>query len=294
MSKDLKGFILATISGASFGLIPLFTIPVIEGGMGYASLIFYRFLFGSIFMAAFLLWRRTPLGITLSEALRISLLSFNYIICAITLFMSYDYITSGVATSLIYTNPLWCALICIIFFKERLTAKVCISMFLAILGVMLLSGFFDASSVFSPLGMTLGLWSGIGYGVYLVMLPRMALSRLSSLKLTFYIFFLAMLMLLAYAIVFEGGIEPIHDTPTLVNLILVGLLPTAFSNICVTMALRLIDTSIVSILGAFEPFTAMVVGVLLLNEPCTFGTITGGTLVLASVILLTLKKPSST
>ena len=283
------GYVLAIVSGASFGLIPLFSIPVIATGMGYVSIIFYRFLFGAACMLAFLLYRQVSLRITWRDFWRISLLSLLYIICAVTLFVSYDYISSGVSTSLIYTNPIWCTVIGLLFLGERLSYRKCAAIVIATLGVMLLTGFFDDDARFSAWGIFLGLCSGIGYGAYLVLLPRLKINKMPSLKLTFYIFFNALLYLLLYAIIAEGGIEPIADTPSWVNLLLLGILPTAFSNICVTMSLRLIDTTIVAILGAFEPLTAMVVGVILLGEPCGIATISGGMLILIAVAILTLR-----
>ncbi len=284
------GFFLAIVSGASFGLIPLFTIPVIATGMGYCSIILYRFLFGAIFMLAFLLYRQVSLRISWADFGRISMLSLLYIICAITLFVSYDYISSGVATSLIYTNPIWCTVIGLLFLHERLSPKKGVALVLATLGVMLLSGFFADDARFSAWGVFLGLCSGMGYGAYLVLLPRLKISKMPSLKLTFYIFFTAFLYTAVYVLAFEGGIHPITDTVSWVNLLLLGLLPTAFSNICVTMALRIVDTTIVAILGAFEPLTAMVVGVLLLGETCGTATVAGGILILISVAMLTWKK----
>lgn len=284
------GFFLAIVSGASFGLIPLFTIPVIATGMGYCSIILYRFLFGAIFMLAFLLYRQVSLRISWADFGRISMLSLLYIICAITLFVSYDYISSGVATSLIYTNPIWCTVIGLLFLHERLSPKKGVALVLATLGVMLLSGFFADDARFSAWGVFLGLCSGMGYGAYLVLLPRLKISKMPSLKLTFYIFFTAFLYTAVYVLAFEGGIHPITGTASWVNLLLLGLLPTAFSNICVTMALRIVDTTIVAILGAFEPLTAMVVGVLLLGETCGTATVAGGILILISVSMLTWKK----
>lgn len=284
------GFFLAIVSGASFGLIPLFTIPVIATGMGYCSIILYRFLFGAIFMLAFLLYRQVSLRISWADFGRISMLSLLYIICAITLFVSYDYISSGVATSLIYTNPIWCTVIGLLFLHERLSPKKGVALVLATLGVMLLSGFFADDARFSAWGVFLGLCSGMGYGAYLVLLPRLKISKMPSLKLTFYIFFTAFLYTAVYVLAFEGGIRPITGTASWVNLLLLGLLPTAFSNICVTMALRIVDTTIVAILGAFEPLTAMVVGVLLLGETCGTATVAGGILILISVAMLTWKK----
>ena len=74
---------------------------------------------------------------------------------------------------------------------------------------------------------------------------------------------------------------------------LLGVLPTAFSNICVTMALRLVDTTAVAILGAFEPLTAMVIGIVVLGEPCGVATIMGVLMVLAAVTILTWRSKRS-
>lgn len=285
----MRGILLAIVAGATFGLIPVFSIPVMAAGMGYISALFYRFAIGALFMLAFIMYRQNSLRLRWGDVWRISILAFMYTVCAITLFVSYDYISSGVATSLVYTNPIWCTIIGLLFLGEKLSLRKVVAIATATLGVMLLTGFFAEDARFSAWGIFLGLLSGIGYGVYLVLLPRLRLSKMPSLKLTFYIFAFTALFLAVYAFVMEDGIEPVRDNGVLVNLLMLGLIPTAISNICVTMSLRLIDTTIVAILGAFEPLTAIVAGVLLLDEVCGLDTVSGGLLVLFAVIVLTWK-----
>lgn len=48
---SFKGFLYAVITSATFGLIPLFTIPLLHGGMNTPSILFYRF-----FIAAAMMW----------------------------------------------------------------------------------------------------------------------------------------------------------------------------------------------------------------------------------------------
>lgn len=240
-------------------------------------------------MLAFLLYRQVSLRISWADFWRVALLSLQYIICAWTLFKSYEYISSGVATSFVYTNPIWCSVIGLLFLGEKLSWRKTIAIVLTTLGVMLLSGFFADDARFSAIGVALGLCSGIGYGLYLVLLPRLRLSKMPSLKLTFYIFFIALIFLFLYAMIVEGGIDSVPDGMSWFNLVMLGVLPTAFSNICVTMALRLVDTTAVAILGAFEPLTAMLVGVIMLGEPCGIATVVGGLMVLAAVTILTVK-----
>lgn len=40
----LKGFIYGLATSVTFGLIPLFTLPLMQGGMSLDSILFYRFL----------------------------------------------------------------------------------------------------------------------------------------------------------------------------------------------------------------------------------------------------------
>ena len=42
------GFVLALISSAAFGLIPLFSLPLLHSGLSADCVLFYRFLFASI------------------------------------------------------------------------------------------------------------------------------------------------------------------------------------------------------------------------------------------------------
>ena len=65
--KQFQGILLAMISSATFGMIPLFALPVIRGGMGVDSVMFYRFALSSAVVGAYLLLRRADLRVTLRE-----------------------------------------------------------------------------------------------------------------------------------------------------------------------------------------------------------------------------------
>lgn len=288
MNKQALGLINGIVSGISFGLIPLFSIPVIAAGMGNVSILAYRFLFGSLAMLGMLLLKKTDLRISFSEFWRIALLSAFYIGTALATLECYHYLSSGIATALVYTDPVWCAIIGLLFLGDRFSLKLTSSCLLATLGVMMMTGVFTEDGTFSALGLFWGLTSGLSYALYLILVPRLDLKRIPSLKLTFYVFFVGMLMLAAYATLKEGRIEVVPDARCWTNLVLLGLIPTALSNICVTMSLRLIDSTIVAILGAFEPLTAMVVGILILGDTWNAMSLFGTFLILLAVAMLTI------
>lgn len=289
LSQSTKGYCLGLLAGMSFGLIPLFSIPVIADGMDNVSILVYRFLFGCTGMLAALLIQKTSLRITLGEFLRISLLSLFYIGTAITTLHAYDYLSSGIATALVYTDPIWCALIGLLFLREKFSRKITSALVITVMGVLLLTNALTEPAKFSSIGVTWGLLSGLTYALYIIFLPRLTLSRIPSLKLTFYVFFLSMIYLSIYQMIAGGGIDSIPSRGSWINLILLGLIPTAFSNICVTLSLRLIKSTVVALLGALEPVTAMVVGICLLGDPVSGLNILGGVLVLSAVIILTVR-----
>ena len=288
MDKQTLGLINGIISGISFGLIPLFSIPVIAAGMGNVSTLVYRFLFGSLAMLGMLLLKKTDLRVSLSELCRIAILSLFYIGTALATLECYHYLSSGIATALVYTDPIWCAIIGLIFLGDRFSLKLTSSCLFATLGVMMMTGVFTEDGTFSALGLFWGLLSGLSYALYLIFVPRLRLKRIPSLKLTFYVFFIGMLILAAYAILKEGNIEIVTNPTCWTNLILLGLIPTALSNICVTMSLRLVDSTIVAILGAFEPLTAMVIGILILGDSWSIMSLGGTFLILLAVAMLTI------
>ena len=288
MDKQTLGLINGIISGISFGLIPLFSIPVIAAGMGNVSILVYRFLFGSLAMLGMLLLKKTDLRVSLSELCRIAILSLFYIGTALATLECYHYLSSGIATALVYTDPIWCAIIGLIFLGDRFSLKLTSSCLFATLGVMMMTGVFTEDGTFSALGLFWGLLSGLSYALYLIFVPRLRLRRIPSLKLTFYVFFIGMLILAAYAILKEGNIEIVTNPTCWTNLILLGLIPTALSNICVTMSLRLVDSTIVAILGAFEPLTAMVIGIVILGDSWSIMSLGGTFLILLAVAMLTI------
>jgi hypothetical protein len=46
--NKVNGLLYGLLSSASFGLIPLFTIPAMQAGMQFESILFYRFLFACL------------------------------------------------------------------------------------------------------------------------------------------------------------------------------------------------------------------------------------------------------
>lgn len=289
-NKRIKGYTNAIVSAASFGLIPLFSVPVLKEGMHSSTVLIYRFSFGCFIMLVMLMLNHTRLKIHFGDFLRILFLSSLYAVSSISLIEGYKYLPSGIATTLLFSYPVWTSLISVIFLRKSLSLSMVLAIGLAVGGVAMLSGIGSQGGVRSWTGLVLELLSGFSYAVYMVAFPMLRIRRMGALKLNFFIFFFAMLIIALYTWFTEGRIASVGSYSALWHLFLLGLLPTVVSNVTLIKSLKQIDSTSVAVLGAFEPMTAMCVGIIVFGEPLTFSVVAGFALILVSMLMLILKK----
>ena len=114
----VKGFLYGLIASATFGLIPLFSIPALENGVGLDSLLFYRFSLASVLVAVLMWVKKIPFDIQKSEFGIAFILGTLYAITALWLTEAYLYIPSGVATTIHFLYPVVVSLIMFVFYKD--------------------------------------------------------------------------------------------------------------------------------------------------------------------------------
>ena len=281
-----KGFIYALITSATFGLIPLFTLPLLRAGMNTPSILFYRFFIAVLIMGAGGFLARRSLCVTRAELAVLAGLSVLYIGSAVFLFWSYQYLASGIATTMMFLYPVFVALIMIYVFKEKNSFWTMLAIGLAVAGVALLSWNGEAGGV-SFTGILLAVLSGLSYGIYIIAVNKSSVRDMPSGKLTFYVFLFTALFLLAGAY-FLGALQTVPDWKCDINLTLLALIPTVLSNLTLVWAIKEIGSTFSSVLGAMEPLTAMTVGVWVFGEPFTRSTAWGVALIILAVTLVVL------
>ena len=197
------------VSSCSYGLIPLFSLPVMQAGMLTQSVLIYRFGLGTLFILLGMLAMKVSPRITWSQFWRIGVLAFFSMLGAVTLLYGYYYMPSGPATTIQFSYPVFTCVMMVLFFHERLTLKVVVAIVLAVLGVMMLSGvsLTDFRSV-SIMGVGLELIAGLTYAIYLVLVPVFKVNEVDSLSLTFWVFVISVFYLVVWALL-TTGIQPV-------------------------------------------------------------------------------------
>lgn len=286
--NSIKGFVSGILTSVTFGLIPLFTLPLMEKGMLHDSILFYRFLLASVTLAIIMVIKKESFGVSRKNLPILLLLGLFYTCSALFLFWGYSFMSAGIATTLHFTYPVFVTLIMLIFFREKTSIITFIAIALAIAGVARLSISSDQVEM-SVFGVIIVLLSALAYGLYIVTVNKSDIQNLSGRKLTFFVFIIST-TLFAIKAGLNEGIQPIPDSSCLINLILLAIVPTVISNITLVIAVRHIGGTLTSVLGAVEPITAVIIGILIFGEPFTPQLALGIGLIIIAVTLIILSK----
>lgn len=287
--NQLSGFLYALFSSAAFGFIPLFVVPLQQKGMDTVSIVFYRLLFSVLATMLLLLLRRKSLRVSRHQLLLFVCLSFFYTVSALFLLASYQYIPSGVATTIHFLYPAFVVILSALLFKEYITRVTFLFLLLSLVGISLLS-LSGVEGAINPIGLFMVLLTVFSYGSYLVIFQRSVVKKVDSLVSTFWILLFTLLFCSIVVLVIQGHLSPISSFHDVGNLALLGVIPTLVSNLCLILAIRRIGSTYTAMLGSMEPLTAVVLGILFLHEHLAVSQYLGAALVLVSIALIILSQ----
>ena len=280
------GYLAGIVSGITYGMNPLFGVPVINKGLDVNSLLFYRYGVATLLMLAFMLVAKKQIRISWKQFGLMTILGILFTGCSITLFEAYKYIPSGIATSILYVYPIMVALI-MMFFKQFPTWQTWVSIFAGVAGAVLLSmngggGFIDWR------GVALVVASGLCYTIFIVMVNlSKEVKAIPNLTLTFYCFFIGSLMLFALS-GFGLHLSPVPDAVSWLNVLGLAVLPTAVATITLAASSKAVGATKTSVLGILEPLTAIVIGTLFFKEAFTLNVAIGVALILFAILFMIL------
>ena len=273
-------------TSVTFGLIPLFTLPLMGKGMVYDSILFYRFLFASMALAAVMLLKKETFRIDLRDLPVFILLAFFYTFSSLFLLCGYGYMGAGVATTLHFTYPVFVTLLMFFLFREKTGWLTWLAIALAICGVALLS--LPESGLSADVkGIIIVLLSAVAYGSYIVGVNKSRVRNMNSRKLAFYVFVFTTVIFGIRNLV-TGNLQLPPDPVSYCHLFLLAVLPTVVSNITLVLAVQNIGGTLTSVLGALEPLTAVCIGALVFGEDFTLREGFGILLVLTAVTVIIL------
>lgn len=284
MNLKLKGYLLAIVAAATYGMNPLFALPLYSDGMNPDSVLFFRYLLAIPILALMLRFRGRSLALHKKEVFPLAVLGLLMSLSSLTLFLSYNYMAAGIASTILFVYPIMVAVLMALVYKERISLMTVICLVTALAGIGLLYKGGDGVTL-SPIGTVLSISAALFYAVYIAGVNSSSLKLIPTLKVTLYVLVFGLFLFLVRILFFTSLTLP-STWYLWANLLALAIFPTAISFLCTTSAIQYIGATPTAILGALEPLTAIVFGVSIFHEILTPRDCVGLVLIITAVTLV--------
>ncbi len=283
---------LGTLAGIAaaicYGTNPLGALKLYAAGMQTNSVLFYRFGLAWVIITIVMLLRKESFRVTRQEFRVLTGLGLLFIVSSLTLYLSFLYMAAGVASTILFTYPVMTAVIMALFFHERITFSTVLSLLLSGAGVVMLY-WSDGVGTLSILGVFLVLASALSYALYIILMNKGNL-QMSSFKINFYVLMYCTLGMVVYSLLAGMPLTLPQNTVSWFYVGWLAIVPAIFALVLMVYAAKYVGSTATAILGALEPLTAVLIGLLVFNEPFTTYLAVGIVLILAAVVIIAMVK----
>lgn len=281
INNKAKGFACGAVAAATYGMNPLFTLPLYDAGMSVDSVLFYRYAFAVLLLGIMMKLQGQPFALRKNEILPLVVGGLLFSASSLLLFMSYKHMDAGIASTILFVYPVMVAVIMFLFFHEKVSVITLLCILLALAGIGLLyKG--EGGETLSLLGILLVVLSSLSYAIYIVGVNHSTLKTMSTAKLTFYALLFG-LSLYVVRLNFCTELQAIPSPSAWGNVLAMAFLPTVISLVCTAISIHSIGSTSTAILGALGPVTALFFGVLIFGEQLTPRVILGVLMILGAV-----------
>ena len=281
------GYLYGILAAAFYGLNPLFALPLYHDGLDTWSVLLFRYLMSLPLLAVIMVFQKCDFSINLREAKELCILGFLMSASSIFLYLAYNHMDAGIASTVLFVYPILTAILMTVVFKERNNMIVWLCLLAATIGIAILSKS-DGVVYVTLLGVLLSILSAVVYAFYLTFINKGSLGGMPSVKITFYVMTFGTL-LIVMGVLYNGYVICPEGTGWLCSFGS-ALFPTSLSLIFTALAIQRIGSTQTAILGAFEPVTAVAIGVLIFGERLSGNSIVGIVMILLAVTTVVMQK----
>lgn len=282
-SGRVWGYLAGIITGVTYGMNPLFAMPVLGAGVSVETVLFVRYAVAVLVLGMVILSTHKSFAVSRVQLGWLAMLGVLFSCSSLFLFLAYNYIPSGIATTIIFLYPTLVALI-MVFLKVFPTWQTWVSIVVTFIAILFLCNY-DSSQPVRYEGIILAFLSALSYAFFIVLINRKrCLRELSNDVLTFYALITGCIVfgLIAFVGNHSGKISLLNDFNTIcahsslwLNLILLAVIPTVISTATLAASTKIIGATKASVMGVFEPLTAILIGTLVFGEKMSWNIAIG-------------------
>lgn len=284
MKKESSARMSLILAMIIFGTIGIFRkyIPLSSGIVAWV-----RGVLGVAFLLIFIKMKKINMDWNSIRAhLKILLISGGLIgMNWVLLFESYRYTSVAVATLCYYMAPIFVMTVSPFVLKEKMTVKMAVCVFVALLGMVFVSGVLDGG--ISDLSELKGILFGLGAAAFYatVIMMNQKLKKVPTYDKTIMQLGTAAVILIPYILLVED-LATVTLTPLIIiMLIIVGVVHTGIAYALYFGSMNELRAQTVALFGYIDPIVAIILSALFLKEPMTVYSAIGAVLVLGATMI---------
>lgn len=227
---------------------------------------------------------KREMKITLYQMQQFLILSAGFALTPVLLFTSYNYISSGSATTIHFSYPVFVILASILLFKEKATVTKAAAVLFCLIGLIL---FYEPGQEGGMLGLILALASGVTYTFYMMFFDRSTLKLIKPFKMNFYLSLISAGLVFVFSLV-SGSFVLLNSARGWIMALGFSFMLTVVACVLFQMGIAMIGAQKTAVLSTFEPITSVVIGVVCFQESVGIKTGLGVLFILAAVLSITL------
>jgi len=285
MNDKVKGIGATLLSAIYFGFVPLLMKTVYAGGGNSFTAAFLRFAFSIPVLFVVLKIKGVDLRITREELKHFFIITaFGYAGTTLLVFTAYNYIPTGMTTTIHFLYPTFTVAGLMIFYREKIKASKIFCVILCLIGIVMFYNGGEGQA--SIIGIILALCSSMTYAFYTIFLGKSGVLRdIEPMKRLFYMHIIGAVIMLVIGLI-SGNLN-FHMTPLSWGVMALTANLTAFVGaLLYQIGVKYIGAESTAMLSTFEPITSVIVGILVYGEPMTLRIFIGCAAIIASTLII--------
>ena len=280
--SNIRGILLVALSAASFGVMPILAKIAYTYGIGMYTMLFLRFLSGTVFMFLLMGIRRLPVPAGKARWYWFLMGAACYAPQSLCYFLALRYASAGVVALLFYIHPILVTAGSAFLFGERITRKKLAALLLALAGA---SAIIGTTFQVSLAGILFALCSAGIYTVYILTGSRVVGPGMGVQSSAFIMLGAASV----YGILnLVFGFVPPEEPAGYIPLILIAFVSTVVAMWSFFSGMEITGPAVAALVSLLEPVVTVLLSVAVLKERLTVNVVIGGCLVLLAMIIISL------
>lgn len=289
MSEIGRTASLFLISGASviWGFLGLCIRDLSAAGLTSIQMFELRCLMCTVIIAVvFLITDRSKFRVSRRDLKFLVFIGVTKVAADTCYFQAQLMVDLSLAAVLENTEPYFVAIISYFLFRERLNRIQKLSLIVAFVGCMMVSGVLGGVGEVNAIGITVGLISGFTFALYTVGVKKVTDNGCNSGTILFYIFLVSSVCTFPFCDPVSMVQITFSDTNTLYQVLMLGIVFTLIPYYMHALCLKGISATMSSVVLFLEVVMCAIVGALFFGEIPTVITVIGMVLVFIGILMI--------